>query len=89
MEGILISKKTDQELKDIGVYSWPTWSCGVSEFPWQYSDKETCFLLGGDVEVTTEAETVRFGAGDFVVFAKGLKCKWKVMRSVKKHYDFG
>ena len=86
---ITITKKTDTELEDIGVRNWPVWSCEASDFPWEYSDQETCFLLDGDVEVTTDEETVRFGAGDFVVFPKGLKCRWKVMKPVRKHYNFG
>jgi len=89
MDTISITKKTDSELDTLGVRSWPMWTCEVSEFPWEYEEKETCLLLEGDVEVNTEEETVRFGVGDFVVFPKGLKCTWKVMKSVRKHYNFG
>ena len=89
MDTISITKKTDSELDTLGVRSWPIWTCEVSEFPWEYAEKETCLLLEGDVEVNTEEETVRFGVGDFVVFPKGLKCTWKVMKPVRKHYNFG
>ena len=89
MDTISITKKTDSELDTLGVRSWPIWTCEVSEFPWEYAEKETCLLLEGDVEVNTEEETVRFGVGDFVVFPKGLKCTWKVMTPVRKHYNFG
>ena len=89
MDTISITKKTDSELDTLGVRSWPMWTCEVSEFPWEYEEKETCLLLEGDVEVNTEEETVRFGVGDFVVFPKGLKCTWKVMKPVRKHYNFG
>ena len=89
MDIISITKKTDSELETLGVRSWPIWTCEVSEFPWEYAEKETCLLLEGDVEVNTEEETVRFGVGDFVVFPKGLKCTWKVMKPVRKHYNFG
>ena len=89
MDTISITKKTDSELDTLGVRSWPIWTCEVSEFPWEYEEKETCLLLEGDVEVNTEEETVRFGVGDFVVFPKGLKCTWKVMKPVRKHYNFG
>ena len=88
MDTISITKKTDSELDTLGVRSWPMWTCEVSEFPWEYAEKETCLLLEGDVEVNTEEETVRFGVGDFVVFPKGLKCTWKVMKPVRKHYYF-
>ena len=89
MDTISITKKTDSELDTLGVRSWPIWTCEVSEFPWEYAEKETCLLLEGDVEVNTEEETVRFGTGDFVVFPKGLKCTWRVMEPVRKHYNFG
>ena len=89
MDTISITKKTDSELDTLGVRSWPIWTCEVSEFPWEYAEKETCLLLEGDVEVNTEEETVRFGVGDFVVFPKGLKCTWKVIKPVRKHYNFG
>ena len=89
MDTISITKKTDSELDTLGVRSWQIWTCEVSEFPWEYAEKETCFLLEGDVEVCTEEETVRFGTGNFVVFPKGLKCTWRVMEPVRKHYNFG
>ena len=31
----------------------------------------------------------RFGAGDWVVFPKGLACRWHVLNPVKKYYKFG
>ena len=31
---------------------------------------------------------VKFGKGDFVQFPKGLKCRWQVTKSIKKHYQF-
>ena len=89
MDTISITNKTDSELDTLGVRSWPIWTCEVSEFPWEYAEMERCLLLEGDVEVNSEEETVRFGVGDFVVFPKGLKCTWKVMKPVRKHYNFG
>lgn len=67
----------------------PTWSCPPSEFDWQYSDKETCLLLEGDVTVTYDGGEVSFGSGDLVVFPEGLSCVWKVRKAVRKHYKFG
>jgi uncharacterized cupin superfamily protein len=32
---------------------------------------------------------VRFGAGDLVTFAAGLRCSWDVHAAVRKHYRFG
>ena len=85
---ITISQLTDKEIEEQGVLSWPIWSCEVSEFDWVYSDEESCLLLEGEVEVKSGFETIRFSAGDFVVFPKGLKCHWKVTRPVRKHYTF-
>ena len=79
---------SDEDINNLGVLSWPIWTCGVSEFDWEYEQKESCLLLEGDVEVETDFETVNFSAGDFVVFPRGLKCRWKVIKPVRKHYTF-
>jgi hypothetical protein len=86
---IEIKKLSDIELTALNVYSWPIWSCEVSEFPWSYSDKETCFILEGKVIVTTDHEEVTIESGDFVVFPKGLSCRWRVLKSIRKYYSFG
>ena len=85
---IEITKLPEQKIIDREIRSWPIWSCEVSEFDWEYDTQESCLLLEGDVEVKTDFETVNFSAGDFVVFPKGLKCRWKVTRPVRKHYSF-
>ena len=85
---IKIDKLTDEEVNNKGVLSWPIWECEVSEFDWEYDQQESCLLLEGAVEVKSDFETVKFGGGDFVVFPKGLKCKWKVIKPVRKHYSF-
>ena len=85
---IKISRLSDEEVGNMGVLAWPIWTCEVSEFDWEYSDEESCLLLDGEVEVKSEFETVQFSAGDFVVFPKGLKCSWKVISPVRKHYTF-
>ena len=85
---IEISKISKNEISEMDVFSWPIWSCEVSEFNWEYDQQESCLLLEGEVEVKSNIKTVKFGGGDFVVFPKGLKCKWKVIRPVRKHYSF-
>ena len=72
----------------MGVLSWPIWTCDISEFDWEYGEKESCLLLEGEVEVKTDFEIVNFAAGDFVIFPKGLKCRWRVIKPVRKHYSF-
>ena len=85
---IEFSDISENDISKKGVFSWPIWSCEVSEFDWEYDQQESCLLLEGEVEVKSEFETVRFSAGDYVVFPKGLKCRWKVMQPVRKHYSF-
>ena len=85
---IEITKLPEQKIIDREIRSWPIWTCGISEFDWEYSEQETCLLLEGEVEVESDHETVKFSAGDFVVFPKGLKCRWKVTKPVRKHYSF-
>jgi len=89
MLNIIISKISEEEIKNKGILSWPVWSCNISEFDWEYDQQESCLLLEGDVEVKTDFETVHFSGGDFVVFPRGLKCCWKVTRPVRKYYSFG
>ena len=85
---IEIIKLSESKITEKNILQWPIWTCEISEFDWEYSDEESCLLLDGEVEVKSEFETVRFSAGDFVVFPKGLKCYWKVISPVRKHYTF-
>jgi uncharacterized cupin superfamily protein len=83
---ITVKKPTDAE--KIKMSTLPTWGCGVSEFDWHYDSEEECLLTEGEVTVLYEGKSVSFGAGDYVVFPKGLSCVWKVSKPVKKHYIF-
>jgi len=83
---ITVKKPTEAEKADMEAK--PVWGCEVSEFDWHYDSEETCLLFEGEVTVTYEGGSVSFGAGDMVVFPKGLSCVWKVSKPVKKHYIF-
>jgi len=85
---ISIHKPSEKEINKKDVRSWPIWTCDVSEFDWEYDQQESCLLLEGEVEVTSDNEEVKFGVGDFVIFPGGLKCRWKVIKPVRKHYSF-
>ncbi len=85
---IEIIKLSESKITEKNILQWPIWTCEVSEFNWEYSNEEACLLLEEKVEVSSEFETVRFSAGDYVVFPKGLKCHWKVAKPVRKHYSF-
>lgn len=66
------------------------WTKEVSVFPWEYDATETCYVLEGEVTVTTaEGEAVAFGPGDLVTFPRGLTCTWDVRKPIRKHYRFG
>ena len=84
---IIVRKPSEAEKN--AMKSNPTWCCGVSEFNWHYDSVETSLIIEGEVEVSYSGKSVKFGAGDFVVFPQGLSCVWKVIKPVKKHYSFG
>jgi len=78
-----------ERLDKLGVSSWPIWTKEASEFPWQYDAQETCYLLEGEVSVTPEGgKPVEIKKGDLVIFPKGMKCRWKIRKDVRKHYKF-
>ena len=90
MAEIKVKKPTDEELQELNVKSWPIWECDPSTFNWEYNERETCYIIEGDVTVETEdGKSVRIKAGDLVEVPKGLKCVWKVAEKVRKHYSFG
>ncbi len=86
---IEVKKISEDILKTMGVFEWPVWTKEASEFDWQYDEKESCYILEGDVDIKAGNDTVHFGQGDFVVFPQGLSCVWKINKAVKKHYKFG
>lgn len=70
--------------------AWPIWEKEVSEFPYEYDERETCLILEGEVTITNETgERFRFGPGDWVVFPQGITCTWQITKAVRKHYNFG
>lgn len=90
MEVIHIEQQVAREtLESLSVFNWPIWEKEPSEFPWTYDAPETCYLLEGEVEVTPDGgETVRFRAGDLVTFPAGMRCRWAISKTVRKHYNF-
>ena len=83
-----VKKPSPDEIKK--AESWGTWSKEPSEFSWYYDDKETCYILEGEANVTDkEGNSITFKAGDWVEFEQGLECTWKISKTIKKHYHFG
>lgn len=90
MSKITKEKPDERTLRQLGTESWGTWECEPSTFPWEYADKETCYVYEGKVTVETpEGDRVDFGPGDLVTFPKGLKCTWTVHERIRKVYKFG
>ena len=82
-----VKKPSDEEKHE--AECWPVWEKEESEFPWEYDVQETCLILEGNAVIQTPEGTVEFGAGDYVVFPKGLKCTWEIKKKIRKHYNFG
>ena len=89
MSRVSVTQPSDEQLDEMGIKDWPTWTCEPSKFDWDYDQQETCYLLAGKVTVTAGDEQVSFGPGDMVVFPEGLDCVWEVAEPVRKHYKFG
>ena len=83
-----VKKPSSEEIKK--TVTWETWEKEVSEFPWFYAEKETCFILEGKAEVMSDkGNKIEFEKGDWVEFEKGLSCTWKITEDIKKRYTFG
>ena len=83
----VVRKPTKEEREK--AKKWPTWEKDVSTFPWEYDEKETCLIIEGNAVAKTSEGNAEFGAGDYVVFPKGLKCTWEIKQKIRKHYKFG
>ena len=90
METILWERNpSPDKLEQIGVYDWPIWEKEVSNFPWTYDARETCYILKGEVMVTPDGgEAVTLQAGDLVTFPAGMSCTWDITKAIRKHYKF-
>jgi uncharacterized cupin superfamily protein len=82
-----IKKPSEEEQQE--AESWPIWEKEAYKFPWEYDVQETCWILEGKAVVQTPEGIVEFGAGDYVVFPKGMKCTWEIKKKIRKHYNFG
>ena len=89
MSNVIIKQLSEEEIKQKQIKLWPIWEKEISEFSWEYKATESCLIIEGEVIVTTEdGETLEIKAGDFVIFPKGLKCNWKVLKYIRKYYQF-
>jgi uncharacterized cupin superfamily protein len=85
---IKIKKASEEEVR--AAEGWGDWEKEPSEFPWNYDEKETCYIKEGRATVTPEGGVpVTFGPGDLVTFPDGAKCVWRIDETIKKKYRFG
>jgi uncharacterized cupin superfamily protein len=82
----IIHDPSQKMLRDKGVFEWYVWTKEPSEFVWQFSEVETAYVVEGEVYLTPEGskESVLLKQGDFVTFAPGLRCHWRVTKPFKK-----
>jgi len=86
---IKVKKLTDNDVRRLGIRSWPIWEKEASSFDWFYDEGESCFFLEGEVEIeTVDGQRVTIQKGDFVSFPQGLRCRWNIKKDVRKHYNF-
>jgi uncharacterized cupin superfamily protein len=68
-----------ERLKELGVSSRLIWTKEVSEFLWEYDERETCYFLEGDVIVAPDGgKSIEVSKGDLVMFPKGMTCTFKI-----------
>ncbi|KAJ8759678.1 hypothetical protein K2173_009768 [Erythroxylum novogranatense] len=88
--GVKIEKNPPQsKLDELGVSTWPKWKGEPGRIPWTFKATETMYLLEGKVTVAVDGHEGSFeiGAGDLVVFPKGMKIIWDVIEAVNKRYS--
>merc|ERR1711968_357130 len=91
-----VKKASPEELQDLGVTKWPTWSTegspkykvGIQSPLKVYDCWELSYIISGSMEIIPEATgmPVLVQAGDFVTFPNEFPCYWKVIEPVNKHW---
>jgi hypothetical protein len=74
------------ELKELGVETWPVWEHDTEKFEWFYDKTERCYIVSGEATIVSEFETLTIKPGDFVTFPAGLECIWDIDIAIRKHY---
>lgn len=88
MSGLKVRKPTKEELQQMKIETWSSWSCNPSTFDWDYSETETAFVKEGRVTVKHDGGETEIEAGDLVTFPKGMKCVWTVHETIRKVFTF-
>jgi uncharacterized protein len=83
---IIVLKLSENEKKNLGITKWPVTTIDTSIFAWHHDQTEECYLLEGEaVATTSDGKKTNFGAGDYVIFPKGLSCICHITKPVRKH----
>jgi uncharacterized cupin superfamily protein len=78
-----------ERLQTLGVANWEIWEKEISQFPIDFDETETAYVLEGEIIVTpSDGEPVRIIPGDLVSFHAGLDSQWEVVKPLKKHYSY-
>lgn len=86
---ITLENPDHARLEQLGVYHWPIWEKEESDFEWYYDETEMCYIIQGHIIVTPEGgQSMEILPGQLVTFHKGLKCRWQILKAVRKYYDF-
>lgn len=89
MEEIIIKQISKEQIEELKIGDWPIWTKEISEFGWEYDDStEECFIIEGELIITIKNNIYTIKVGDFVQFSPRLKCRWKIIQPIKKHYNF-
>jgi uncharacterized cupin superfamily protein len=88
MTEIIVERAPDAaRLASLGVDHWPEWEKGNSEFPWEYFETETSYIVEGRAIITPEGGApVEIAKGNLVTFPSELICKWKIVEPLRKRY---
>jgi len=77
---------SEEEKKNLDIFSWPIQTIDKSIFAMHHETQEECYLLEGEVEMTTaNGNKTCFGAGDYVIIPKGYTCICNIKKPVRKH----
>lgn len=80
---------SEEELKDLDVFNYPTWTKEVSDIAQVYDADKLCYFLEGEVLVNPIwGEPVHIKKGDLVTFHAGVSSTWQVKSHVKIHYCY-
>jgi uncharacterized cupin superfamily protein len=88
MKKIKKKRMTRDEVDKRGISSWGVWEKEPSEFDWEYTSEEHCYIIEGKAVVSSDDGIVAIEEGDYVIFPAGLKCRWDVQKPLRKYYEF-